>query len=178
MKSELTFKKLLAAREEISRLADEVAKAEAKIVIAERKLTASGTDDGVTDAKTIVERADAARKELEISRIEGNRAAAKLAESESNFENLVKQSVAPVLGILSQKATAADTALREKIAPLIGDYAAKSHELNNLIRIAQPANDIRALILRLQLAADYCSGTGEFRPDLVSNLLAAEPYMD
>jgi len=178
MKSKFTFKTLLSAREEISRLADEVAKAESQIVLAENRLAKARTDDGVTDAKTIVERADAARKELEILRIEGNRAAAKLAEAESNHKSLIKQAVEPVLTVLANKAAAADAELREKIAPLIGDHAAKSNEFNQLIRLAQPANGIRSLAMRIQMSANYFLSSGELRPDLVYNIFEAGPYMD
>lgn len=172
------IQELSAARAEILRLAEAVADAEVKIVQAEHRVSIAAADDGSTPAGKIVELRNAARNQLEICKIEGNRAAAKLAEAESNFADLVKELVDPVLSILSQKAAAAEMELRQQIAPLVGEHAAKTHFFTGLIKIAAPVDSISRAARNLHTSNLLSSGVDGVREDLVTNLLAAVPFID
>jgi hypothetical protein len=137
------FKALKESRKKASDLADQVAKAEAEVVIAEDKLATAKRDDGKISAEKLVSLLDEADRNLRIRQIESNRAAAKLEEAENEYDGLVEAAFEPLFAMLEEKAISERERLQKEMTPVFGEEACRTVEFNDFLDVATPIRQIK-----------------------------------
>jgi septum formation inhibitor MinC len=126
--------------ERVTSLAEEVAKAEAAILSAEVELENAEIDDGKTAPEKIVERAENARRQLAIRKIEANRLAANLEDAESRLASAA-ESIHPI--VESELAAAYKQkfeAVESDILKIVGAHLKGYALVNNLVHATESVN--------------------------------------
>lgn len=168
-----TFKEINNSREALSRLNAEASQAAQEVAIAEQNLTNLESTEGPTPEE-IYERTEAARRKLTVMKIAAQQSEAKRAIAQTSFEKVIKDSVDPLIAVLTEKANERAEQLKAKITPLIGDHAAASQEYREVIMQAAGVRERLDAAYRIKLSAGYSQGIPGAKPDLVANVLNAE----
>lgn len=173
-----TFEAIHAAHGKMTTLADQVAKAEAQVVLAQQKTDQANFDNGTLPAAEIYDRTEAARKELGIRTIEANRAAAKLTECEDELREVLSEAYPEFLSILSTKASEARETTAAKLKLIVGEWAATGSEFQKILAMAEPVTRPLALQNRLSEATYNPDGEPNYlNPALLSALFEAEKLL-
>ena len=171
MKSKTTeWGKITSAYNEITVLADQVAKNEAAIVVAEQRLESADRDDGVSSAQQIFERRESARRDLGILKIEANRAAAKLSEAEANFEDMVLGAMPLLLNALEALVVEETARITKASAELFGPESIKTGAFAGLLRQSPSIAELQGSANRIRMSHN----TGGMSQSLVVNMIAGE----
>lgn len=127
MKNKFSFGPLKALKQKVDQIAGDVAFAESEILIAEANLEKARQDDGVIDPEFLLKKIDEADHLLRLRRIEANRIAVKLSETEEELHRELNQSVNQVADMLEAKIKCEIERLRTAIAPITGEYAVRNN---------------------------------------------------
>lgn len=174
MKTKFKFSNILDARQTVEAIASDVARLEADVVVAERKVEEARRDDGVSAPEEIYNRSEAARREMGILKIEANRAAAKLAEAEEKFGDLIQSGVPTIIDHLDKVSNHKAEEIKKMVSPIFGESALNTSSLKSLISAHPDVAGPRTLALRIRLSLDLHARP---RPDLITNVLSAEEYL-
>lgn len=177
MKTKLEFSNILNARQTVEVRASNVARLESEVVVAERKLEDARRDDGSAAPEEIYNRSEAARRELEIRKIEVTRAAAKLDEAEKEYGALIQREAPTIADHLDKAAKHKAEEIKEMISPILGEIALKRPELNEVISAHPAVAGPKSAAYRIRLSLGLPSSDGRTRPDLSANVLSAEEYL-
>ncbi|MEP2776791.1 MAG: hypothetical protein ABJQ29_11390 [Luteolibacter sp.] len=177
MKTKLEFSNILNARQTVEARASNVSRLGSEVVVAERKLEDARRDDGTSDPEEIVKRSEAARRDLEIRKIEANRAAVKRDEAEEKYGVLVQSEAPTIMDHLNKISKHKAEEIEKMIIPILGASALKTRELNHLISACPAVHGPKSVALRIRLALELPSSNGRTRPDLIANVLSAGEYL-
>jgi hypothetical protein len=159
MKITFDFTQLKNAREKVALFADEVAKTETEVVLATECLTVAKRDDGVAKPEEVVKRIEDADRNLKIRQIEANRAAAKLAEAESDFNLLIDGSVEPLITAIEKRRGQETERIGKQLRGILGENACSGTEFDFVINMSDAArgfSECRFEICRTK--SEYQSG--------------------
>jgi hypothetical protein len=173
----IKFKSILNLRDNVASLAANVAKIEADIVIAEQCLADARRDDGITEPAEIVARSEEARRTLEIRRIEGNREAAKLAEAEEQYGDLICKQAPVIIEHLHDVSSKATEKIIEQALTIFGGITSENQHLKALVSQLPEVSDPIDVARRIRSSFDFFTANQILKPDLTANVLSAERFL-
>lgn len=177
----IQFSRITEAKQQVDLTVATVADREAQIIIAERAYQESLHDDGVSAPTEIYEKREKARRELEVLKIEGNRAAAKLAEAEEQYASLVRAIAPQVSEQLLEIASNARQRLMTAAVEVLGEEVCSDAHFASALGKANEINEPIALARRINLSLEMDKGRMQkpgdpIASDLVSNIMEASRF--